>query len=893
MLEHGPNSGQEDALTTNLTRADAQSRSALLTLDRYDVVLDLSDASDRDADTFISISTVAFHAKQAQRTFIDIIADAVVSISVNGHDLNPESSFDGARVVFDPQAGDNTITVVAQCVFSRSGEGMHRFFDPADDRVYLYSQFEPTDARRVFANFDQPDLKARFRFTVLAPESFVVLSNSEVESIEPSQSGTHTHHFALTPPQSSYITCVCAGHWAQAHDEYVDPTTGQPIALGVYARQSLADVMDGPDIFEVTRQGLEFFHSSFDYAYPWGKYDQIFVPEYNLGAMENPGLVTFTDAMLHRGAVTRQAYASRAEVILHEMAHMWFGDLVTMKWWDDLWLKESFADFMATLALTSATQYTDGWVSFALKRKAWAYSQDQYPTTHPIVADIPDVEAARLNFDGITYAKGAAVLKQLVAFVGLDAFLAGARSYFRTHQYSATTLNDFLTALSEAAPDRDVLGWARAWLQTTGVSELQLTTSPADGPISSATLSQRNSDAHFEGPGTLRPHTVTLAAFTTAAGRSSRFTPAGTWTLDLADASAAVSVLTGEAKPDFLLLNSDDADYAKVRLDADSTALALSAVSRLSNPLDRAVTWSALNNALRDGLLPVREWVNAYCRALVREEHPGIAGALRAQMLTAVSRWAHPRDRDELVSDVLGTALDVMGDLPAGSDAQLNVVDVVLSLLRVSSSSSSASPSLSTARLWASSLLRTPVGEEFSVGVADLRVDHELRWKSVIALAAIGWLDDTEISAELASDRTGSGQLHARTARAAVPLAIAKARAWDAATGDASLSNDAISAAVAGFTIPTELQLIEPFVSDYFDLLEGFWAEHSIEIAKRLMVGLYPHWSSRQEFVLDLTTAWLDSNPHAPAAQRRILVELRDDLQRSLRLQSASRRSRH
>ena len=469
-------------MTTNLTRSEAQSRTQLLEVDSYSVHIDVSNA-ETDADTYLSRTVVDFSARFVDSTFIDLIADSVSSVLINGESLSPAEVFDGARVTFPVRAGRNSLTIEAQARYSTSGEGLHRFTDPADGKTYLYTQYEPTDARRVFANFDQPDLKAEFIFTVTAPAHFQVLSNRTEARTEPADgsAGVDTHYFEPTLKQSSYITCITAGPYEGATDEWTDPRTGQTVQLGAWTRASLVDHLDADDIFGVTKAGLEFFTSEFDYPYPWGKYDQIFVPEYNLGAMENPGLVTFTDNLIFRDKVTDANYESRANVILHEMAHMWFGDLVTMKWWDDLWLKESFADFMGGLALAEATRFTDGWVTFALRRKAWAYTQDLYPTTHPIVADIPDVEAAKLNFDGITYAKGASVLKQLVAFVGREAFFAGSRLYFKRFEYGNTELADFLECLAEAAPDRDIANWASAWLGTSGVSELSLQLTTSDG----------------------------------------------------------------------------------------------------------------------------------------------------------------------------------------------------------------------------------------------------------------------------------------------------------------------------------------------------------------------------------------------------------------------------
>ncbi|MCQ9368927.1 aminopeptidase N [Brevibacterium sp. 50QC2O2] len=899
-------------MTTNLTRAEAQARAALLTVHTYTVELDLANIRDRSAMTFGSTTTVTFTARDAGTTFIDFIADSVERVRIGETELDPAEAFDGARIAFPVVPGGNTLIVEGRARYSRSGEGLHRFFDPADGLVYTYTQFEPTDARRVFANFDQPDLKATFDFRISAPDDLVALSNGTVvpasdagaEAPAGDQSARIVRHvFATTKRQSSYITCVAVGDYAAAHDVYTHPATGQRIELGVFARASLADHMDAAEIFAITKSGLDFYHDFFDYPYPWGKYDQIFVPEYNLGAMENPGLVTFTDSYLYRDAVTRTQYESRANTILHEMTHMWFGDLVTMRWWDDLWLKESFADYMGGLALAEATEYTDGWVSFALRRKDWAYRQDQYPTTHPIVADIPDVEAAKLNFDGITYAKGAAVLKQLVAYVGRDAFRAGARAYFRAHEFSNTTLEDFLTALQAAAPQRDVRAWAAAWLQTTGMSEMSLDVrlasevpasagagarlagsararGSATAPtIAQATVTQRNSD----GTQVVRPHTLQLAGFNRS---RRRLEAAGTWRLDMAGAQQSVPELAGIARPDLLLLNHGDDDFVKVRLDQQSTQTALAAVSGLADPLDRALIWSALSNATRDGLLPATDFLAAYAAGLGREHHAGIFAGLRTQALTAFDRWTPADAQSTALEDMLGSALDALRLSTQDSDTQLGLAELVLALVRRSVVTAEPGPAVAAGRAFASQLLSVPVGSRMGEATAGLRVDHHLRWTALIALVALGWADYDDIDAEEAGDRTGSGVLSGITARAARPLPIVKMRAFTQATSDPTLSNDELSALIRGFSVPAALPLTESFVEEYFTRLDTFWVgpERSIEIGKRLLLGLYPSWSSRPARVVELTTDWLADHPTAPAAQRRLVVELLDDMQRALSL---------
>ena len=902
-------SGADAPRTTNLTRAEARERSALLRVDGYAVDLDLSGAADPQVAVFGSRTVIDLTARTDGSTFIDLIAPRVHAVTLNGEDLDPAQVFDGARIRFDVREGANRLIVVADAAYSRSGEGMHRFTDPADGLTYLYTQYEPTDARRVAAVFDQPDLKAPYVFQVLAPAEWTVLNNTAAESVTPlnaRDAGTRPEHgpvrlhrFAPTLPVSSYLTCVCAGPYASFTGEHRVARTGETIPLGVHVRQSLAAHVDAEDILRVTGQGLDFFHGIFDQAYPWGKYDQIFVPEYNLGAMENPGLVTFTDSYIHRDRATRAERESRATTILHEMAHMWFGDLVTMAWWDDLWLKESFADYMGGHALASATAYEDGWVSFALRRKDWAYRQDQYPTSHPIVADIPDVEAAKLNFDGITYAKGASVLKALVAYVGEEAFLAGSNAYFAAHAFGTATLEDFLAALDAAAPDRDVRAWAAAWLQTRGTSELRLEietddaeageTPAVDAPaprITSARLVQRDGFAPDGEPGTLRPHRLVLAAFDAEGETGLRLRR--TWEVEVTGASAAVDGLVGEPRPALLLLNHGDGDYAKIRLDPVSEATAVARVGDLE-PLDRAIVNSSFANAVRDGVMPVPAYLRAASGVLTSEEHPGILSSVMTTLGTALDRWVREDERIDAVAAVLETVLETLARTEAGSDRQLSLARFALSLTARTAGARGSDRSLTHGRAFAQHVLATLPADALAEGAPGLVVDHALRWTALRALVILGWADTEHIDAEAALDRTGSGAVNAAMVRAARPLAIARDTAWMEATRDESLSNDHLSARIGGITAPMPHPLLEARVDDYFEQLETFWATRPIEISRRLVVGLFPSWSARPRRVVARTEAWLQEHPEAPAAQRRLLIESLDDLQRSIRLRDAPR----
>jgi aminopeptidase N len=597
----------------NLTRDEARERARLLTVRGYDVALDvrsaLGPAPASGPRLFRSTTTIRFAcAEEGAATFADLLAPHVRSVTLNGVPLAVERVFDGSRITLEGLAAENELVVDADCAYSRTGEGLHHFRDPEDGETYLYTQYEPADARRVFANFEQPDLKAPFALHVTAPASWTVLGNgAETGRDELPGGSAATWHFAPTRPISTYITAVLAGPYHHVADHYSrrlpDGTTLE-IPLGALCRRGLARHFDPAEIFALTKQGLDFFHDHFGFPYPFGKYDQAFVPEYNLGAMENPGLVTFREEYVFRGRTTRAAYQGRANTLLHEMAHMWFGDLVTMEWWDDLWLKESFADFMGAFSLVEATRFDEGWITFANRRKAWAYRADQLPSTHPVTADIRDLEDAKLNFDGITYAKGASVLKQLVAYVGRDAFLEGARRYFRRHAYGNTRLSDLLAVLEETS-GRDLAEWSRAWLETAGVNALTPeVTYDAAGRITELAVAQEAPAAHP----VLRPHRVAVGLYRREAAGAplTRYARAE---VDVTGARTVVPELAGAERPELVLVNDDDWTYCKTRFDAGSLATLRAGLGEVADPLARALCWSALWNLTRDALLPASDYL--------------------------------------------------------------------------------------------------------------------------------------------------------------------------------------------------------------------------------------------------------------------------------------------
>jgi aminopeptidase N len=868
---------------TNLTRDEARERARILSVDSYEVQLDLRSAvqpvrAGEGAGRFRSRTVLRFRCTEpGADSFADLLAPAVRSVVLNGRDLDPAEVFDGSRISLPGLAAENELVVEADCAYSRTGEGMHRFTDPVDKETYLYTQYEPADARRVFVTFEQPDLKASFSFTVTAPSYWTVFSNSAAGGDpEPVDDGL-TWSFGPTPRISTYITAVVAGPYHVAHDHYsrtLEDGNRLEIPLGALCRASLAEHFDSDEIFAITKQGLDFFHEEFDYPYPFGKYDQAFVPEYNLGAMENPGLVTFREDYVFRAKVTEAAYEGRANVILHEMAHMWFGDLVTMQWWDDLWLKESFADFMGSFAQVAATRYEAGWITFANRRKAWAYRQDQLPTTHPVTADIRDLEDAKLNFDGITYAKGASVLKQLVAYVGRDAFFEGARRYFKRHAFGNTTLGDLLAVLAETSGrGAEVMAeWSRSWLETAGVNTLtpQVVTDAA-GVITSFAILQDAAASHPE----LRPHRIAVGLYdrddSGALVRTHRVE------LDVAAAPRTeVPELLGLSRPTVVLVNDDDLTYCKIRFDEASLAALRAGLGDFTDPLARALCWSALWNLTRDGLMPARDYLDLVLRFAGPESDIGVLQSLHQQARTAVDMYLAPDSgaQEEWAAKLAEGALRELRAAEPGGDHQLAWARFF----------AQAAGSESDLQLVGGLLAGT-------ARIDGLTVDSELRWALLHALVAGGVAGEEELADELSRDDTASGKRLQTACRAARPTAEAKAEVWRLVVDSNELPNALVEAQISGFqsTGPGGRALIAPYVEPYFEVLEKVWGERSIEIAMRIVSGLFPSRVTTAA-TLARTDVWLAEHSSAAPALRRLVLECRDDLARALRAQECDAR---
>ncbi len=879
---------------SNLSRADAATRKSLITVHSYDVRVDISNAGKLDEPGFATQSTIAFSsAISGAETFLDFIGPAVESVVLNGRELDVAEVVQDARIMLPGLAAENEVTVVATAAYSRSGEGLHRFEDPADGRIYTYTQYEPADARRVFANFEQPDLKAPFTFHVTAPAHWEVASNQPVagyRNVEIDARGgavSGCWDFLPTLPISTYITAILAGPYFKVSDQFsmtFGPDSAHAgarleIPLTAYCRSSLADNFDTDPIFAVTKAGLAYFNELFDYPYPFGKYDQAFVPEYNLGAMENPGLVTFTESYIYTSRATDTQYQQRANTIMHEMAHMWFGDLVTMGWWDDLWLKESFADFMGHLAVADATEWGEkSWTLFASRRKSWAYVQDQLPTTHPIVADIPHLEAAKQNFDGITYAKGASVLKQLVAYVGRDAFIAGSREYFRAHEYSNTSLADLLGPLG-AASGRDLAQWAAAWLQTAGISTLTPHIAVADGTITAFSIAQEAVDPRSGRPA-LRPHRLSVGLFSHASSKdgTARLVRTHSAAVDVSGPVTGVAELAGLPAPALVVVNDLDLTYAKVRLDPASQETALASLASVEDPMARSLVWSSLWNAARDARLPARSYVLAVCRHAAGEQDIALLQTLADNAVFAVANYCPPATRAQVQAELLSGVEHHLDAAVPGSDEQLVWARTFAVLGRGTDAS--------TARI------RGLLG---GAGVpSGLRIDTELRWLLWQALAARGEAGAADLDAELARSTTAKTRVARTMAGASLPSAAVKAAAWKDAVAGAALSNELLSATIDGFVVGGH-DLLDEYVEPYFTALDGVWEQRSIEIAGRIVRGLFPAHQDLESGeeplahpVVLRTDAWLGENPGAAAGLRRLLVEQRDHLVRALTAQEAA-----
>ncbi|MEY3560927.1 MAG: aminopeptidase [Actinomycetota bacterium] len=844
----------------NLTRLEAQERAQILNVESYQVKLDVT----ADSKYFDSDTTIHFGCSSSgATTFIDAITHEVSLIELNGEIL-PNSLSDGIRIELPNLQLSNKLRIVAKGIYSNTGEGLHRFVDPVDNEVYLYTQFEVPDARRMFPVFEQPDLKATFEFHVTAPSNWQVISNSPTP--EPLVIGDNVSiwSFAPTPRISSYITALIAGPYSVWRDELTS-LSGKKVPLGVFCRSSLAQYMDPEYIFEKTKQGFAYFEKAFDFPYPFEKYDQLWVPDFNAGAMENAGAVTFTENYVFRSAVTDATKERRVVTILHELAHMWFGDLVTMKWWNDLWLNESFAEYASTLATADATEWDQAWTTFASLEKNWAYRQDQLPSTHPIVAEINDLEDVQVNFDGITYAKGASVLKQLVAWVGQEPFLRGVASYFKKHQWQNTELNDLLVEL-ERESGRELSSWSKLWLETAGVNTLKpLIETDSAGIITSFRVSQ----SAIEEQPTIRPHRMGIGFFDLANGKLNRTNYVE---VDIDGLETSITELVGLKRPDFVLLNDKDLAYAKVRLDEQSHKVAMGNLSGIEDSLARTLVWTAAWDATRDGEAPASDFIDLVLNHIGPETESTTILTLLRQLVTTGNLYVRPQNREATLTKIASGLIKLSHAAKPGSDSQLQFTKFVPQFARTKEQQD-----------WMLGLLNG------QIELDGFNVDQDVRWELIVGLVVNGVFGEAEIAAELKKDNTANGQKFAAAARAAIPSAEAKANTWNTLVNTEDYSNTLVNAASMAFGRTNDLGLLQGYLDLYHSKPLEIWNRFSYKIAEYLLVNLYPIQLASEQLA-EATRILIASEEIAQKpALRRILVENLAGVERALVAQKVDR----
>lgn len=845
----------------NLTREEARLRAENIQVDKYVVDLDLTTGD----KVFRTKATISFEASPGTATFIDMVAETVHSVTLNGTAVSP-ADYDDNRLPLSGLKSKNLLEIDADFRYMHTGEGLHRSVDPADGEVYLYSQFEVPDARRVYPTFEQPDLKASFTFNVTVPKEWTVFSVSPTP--RPLVTGdTAEFRFAPTERISTYITAIIAGPY-QGKTGTIRSIDGREIDLGVYCRASLLEHLDADLIMDITEKGFDFFENAYGIPYPFKKYDQIFVPEYNAGAMENAGCVTFRDQYIFRAKPTEWQLESRTNTILHELAHMWFGDLVTMKWWDDLWLNESFAEYMAHLATAEATRWSDAWVGF-MGRKEWGLAQDQKPSTHPVKAQIRDLEDVEVNFDGITYAKGAAVLRQMVSYVGRENFLRGLNAYLTKHAYSNATLEDLLTEL-EAASGRDMTRWTKVWVEEAGVTTLRPEVEvDSAGNIESLSVIQEA----FTPGASLRPHTLIVAGY--SADGNGGVKQVFAEELDVDGEKTAVAKAKGLTRPDLILVNDQDLAYAKIRLDSSSLDFAVKNITAFKDALTRRVLMAAAWDMTRDGEMPATQFLDLALEDLKIETSISALSAILLQIDQAVGNFTAPANRGNRMESVAQRILDLVLTAEAGSDNQ---------------------------KLFVQSLARRAVTKEqydfierlYEVDqfLPGLEMGPDMRWELLFALVRAGRAADGEIAELRESDKTLTGEQNAARARATVDSDSVREQAWHAIMHDVEIPNDTRWAMAQGFWAHVRTNPLSylRFVDPFFDQVTKTWHEHTFHIASRLVTVMFPDLLCGYVSQADLVQKadqWLADHRDQPDSLQRLVAESKSDCERMLVAQAA------
>lgn len=842
----------------NLTREEAMQRSSHIVVKTYDVILDLTQGD----KTFNSVTTIKFNSSTKENTFVDLIAEKVNSITLNGEKVD-NSAFNDSRISLENLSEENELVVDASCYYMHTGEGLHRFVDNADNEAYVYSQFEVADSRRVFAVFEQPDLKAKFTFTVTTPKHWVVFSNSITPKPVESEN-SRTYCFEQTPTMSSYVTAIVAGPYKGDTDVFVS-CDGRQIPLGVYCRASMYEYLDGQEIMNIAKTGLEFYEKEFDFPYPFTKCDQIFIPEFNAGAMENAGCITYRDEYVFRSKPLEAIVERRAVTILHELAHMWFGDLVTMKWWNDLWLNESFAEFMSTLCTAEATRWTNAWTTFNSNEKNWAYRQDQLPSTHPIAANIRDLQDVEVNFDGITYAKGASVLQQLVAYVGREAFFEGIKVYFKKHAWKNTQLTDLLDEL-EKTSGRDLSHWTKVWLEESGVNLMRpIVKTNTENIVESFAIKQEA----FSKGASIRPHRLIISGYSLENNILERKVKVE---LDVDKEETPVSEFVGIVRPDIILINDEDLTYTKVRMDEKSLAFAIKHIDKFTSTLARSLVLSNAWDKVRDGQFKASDFIDLVLHAMSVEKDSSTIRILLRQLVSCVNNFSAIEKRPTNQAKVFEFLKEKAKKATAGGDVQLQCVNNLAILASREEDYEFIAKILNGCDC-----------------IPGLVLDTDVRWQLLIALAEGGVADKARIDEELEIDNTFTGQQEYQCALASMSTKEAKDKAFNTIMKDESISNDTLEAIMDGFLNVNNRGLIAPYFAQYFDSLEEIWDNRTTAIAQSMINTLFPVLLTGMGFECDPIKdgkKWLEQKVQAAPALRRLVSECLDD---AIRIEKAQK----
>ncbi|MDR2748911.1 MAG: aminopeptidase N [Bifidobacteriaceae bacterium] len=844
----------------NLLYAQAEERSRVISNPRYEIALDLSLAE----NCFSSVTQIRFNAVKGTTTFVDFICNEIYSIVFNGEELDPKIHYKNNKITLQDLEEKNYLVVRANCPYSNTGEGLHRFVDPADGEAYLTSQFEVADSCRVFACFEQPDLKGTFRFTITAPSYWEMLSN--MPTPEPVEANFKSYkddecsiwQFRPTGKLSTYVTAIVAGPFAKWRD-YLINNDGRTIPLGVYCRKSLAQYMDAENIFSITKKGFEFFAEAYNFPYPFEKYDQIFCPEFNAGAMENAGCVTLRDDFVFRSQVLESQKARRDETILHELAHMWFGDLVTMKWWNDLWLNESFANFMSYYCCLNATHWTDAWVSYVMIEESWGMNQDQQSTTHPIVSDIKDLDDIRVNFDGITYAKGGAVLRQLVAYVGLKEFFNGVHSYLTKHSYSNATLSDLVAEIEDKS-GKNLRSWSLSWLERAGVNTIKPTIGISGKKITKFVLRQTATKQHP----TLRPHRLRLGFYNSIDGKLVRTQYID---VDIDGPSTHIYEVDGMLMPDLLVINDDDLTYSKIRFDKKSFSTIKSKLKTVEDPMARAIIITTLWDMVKDSELSASQFIDIVLPVIEIETSHSILSVTLAFIGKAIDFYVK-RDLKEKYDECFTAFLfECLQKAEEGTSKQLNLISNYAARANSKKDGENLKDIISG-----------------KLKIPGLEIDQDLRWKLVIGQIRTGVAKRADIENELETDKTAKGELLATFAESAIPSEKHKDDIFDQILNRTDLSNYALEYKISGFLDVPEASVLEKYVDKYYKSISNIWEKRDFTTASTIVTGLYPSILANEK-LLEKGKDWLRNNFNKPDALKRLVKENIDATARAVKVQ--------